>query len=112
MLSAVASTRKFDSRSTGQQIGATPTPVLVANSEDFSASTPRAQLSFTLIGGATEASVFAWPCDQPQPPAVIGVVRARSVNTVSALIGLTNGTLCLASTQPVHVIVDVVAFGS
>ena len=112
MLSAVSSSRKFDSRSTGQQIGATPTMVLVANTEDWSTGTPRAQLSFTLIGGSTEASVFAWPCGQAQPPAVVGVVRAKAVNTVSALVGLTDGTLCLASTQPVHVVVDVVAFGS
>lgn len=112
MLSPVTSLRRFDSRTTGTTIGSTPASVMIPGFDDWPTATPMAQVHITMIAGAAEASVFAWPCGQPQPAAAVGVVRSKSVNTVSAMVGLTNGTLCLASSQPIHIIVDLVALGS
>ena len=112
MLSPVTSLRRFDSRTTGTTIGSPPASVMIPGFDDWAATTPTAQVHITMIGGAAEASVFAWPCGQPQPAAAVGVVRSRAVNTVSAIVALSNGTLCLASSQPIHIIVDLVALGS
>ncbi len=109
-LQPVNALRRFDSRQSAQ-VGAAPVTVQVAGIGEFPVSTPAAMIDVTMIGGSLEGSLFVWSCGQPMPNAALGVVRARSVNTVSALVPLSSGTICVASTQPMHVVVDVVAFG-
>ena len=103
----VAPRRVFDSRS-GAAVGGAPITVTIPG---LAANVTQAQLTITVVGGSTGAAVFAWPCNQPRPSASVATAPAKIVASLSATVGVSNGTLCLASTGSVHIIIDVTGAG-
>ena len=110
-LMPVRATRVFDSRTAGSPLSATPAPVALTGIDGAPSSISKADLSVTVLGGATGGSVFVWNCAVPQPTAAVGVVAANKRATFSVVAAAPNGTVCMASNQPVDALVDVVAVG-
>jgi len=107
----VRATRVFDSRTAGSSLSATPAPVALTGIDAAPSSISKVNLSVTVLGGATGGSVFVWNCAVSQPTAAVGVVAANKRATFSVVAAAPNGTVCVASNQPVDALVDVVAVG-
>jgi hypothetical protein len=75
------------------------------------ATATTAQLVVSVINpNATgNAAVFVWPCAAPKPAAAAVAVGPNSMSTASVTSAVKAGSLCVASTAPAQVIIDVVA---
>ena len=98
--------RLYDSRNAGAMLLGDRTVTLW-----FPPGVTQAQLTFALVAGDNDSSLFAYPCSQPRPAASVGSSQKNMVTPVSATLDVTGGKLCLAATQNVHVIIDLVAVG-
>jgi murein DD-endopeptidase MepM/ murein hydrolase activator NlpD len=98
--------RLFDSRVSGA-VGSNPVRVPLG----VLSGTSTAQLTITIIGGATGAAVTAWNCNQAQPAASVGAADRGVIAAVSATMNVSGGVVCLTATSPAHVIVDATASG-
>lgn len=105
----VKTTRVFDSRTTGAMVSTTPVQVVLNGVEGAPAAISTAMVNVTVLGGGGGGSVFVWPCGQPQPAAAIGVVGPNMRATFAVVGAAPGGVLCVASNQPVDVLVDVSA---
>jgi hypothetical protein len=95
----------------GTPIGAAATPVSVGSLTGAPANISAVQANLTVIGGSKSASVFVWPCAQPQPAASVGVVSAKRRATFTVITAVFGGAFCVASNAPVDVVVDIVGAG-
>jgi hypothetical protein len=100
--------RGFDSRRSTGLIGAAP---VLAPLTGVPATATTAQLVVSVINpNATgNAAVFVWPCAAPKPAAAAVAVGPNSMSTASVTSAVKAGSLCVASTAPAQVIIDVVA---
>jgi hypothetical protein len=67
-----------------------------------------ATLNITAVDAQAAGYLTAWPCDQPQPLAstVNYTAGPQAIPNAAAVKVAANGTVCIASFTPVHVIVD------
>jgi LysM repeat protein len=107
---AVDPARAFDSRSTGSRIGTKQIAVQVAGRNGVPATATAAVLSITTVTGGGAASVFVVPCGQKPQAGTVTAQWAGEVHTGAAVVGLGSGAVCISSTSPADVIVDVVGF--
>jgi murein DD-endopeptidase MepM/ murein hydrolase activator NlpD len=103
--SAAGPSRAFDSRRSGP-IGTNPTAVTLAG---VGASAKSAQLSVTVLGGARGGAVYVWPCASARPAAAVAVTAAGQNSTATVSAALSGGSLCVATTSSLHVVIDVAA---
>jgi len=101
-----APVRLFDSRSSG---AITPQGKVVGVTVPAGAT--RAQLTITMIGGASSAALLAWNCADARPSASVAYTTTAANNAVTVTLNVTGGALCLASTANVNVAVDLTAVG-
>lgn len=101
-------TRGFDSRRSTGLIGSAP---LLAPLAGVPTTATTAQLVVSVINpnGSGNAAIFVWPCSAPKPAAAAVAVGPNSMSTASVTSAVSAGSLCVASTAPAHVIIDVVA---
>lgn len=102
---AAGPNRAFDSRRSGP-IGVNPTAVTLAG---VGASAKSAQLSVTVLGGAKGGAVFVWPCASARPAAAVAATAAGQNTTATVSAALSGGSLCVATTSSLHVVIDVAA---
>jgi hypothetical protein len=107
---AVDPARVFDSRSTASRIGTKQIAVQVAGRNGVPAAATAAVLSITTVTGGGAASVFVVPCGQKPQTGTVTAQWAGEVHTGAAVVGLGSGAVCISSTSPADVIVDVVGF--
>ena len=108
---ATTPVRLFDSRETRVPASSTPRTIQVGSLVGGPATVVAVQANLTLLGGSKSASVFVWPCAQPQPESSIAVVSARTRASFSVITSVSNGAFCIASNAPVDVVVDIVGVG-
>ena len=106
-LMPVKPVRIFDSRDLGQPVGATPVPVNVVGFDGAPSGVSAVAFNLTVLGGAAGGSVFVWPCEKPMPSSVVAAVAPNKRGTFSVVAAVSGGVLCVASNQPVTVIIDV-----
>ncbi|MEO7398706.1 MAG: M23 family metallopeptidase [Ilumatobacteraceae bacterium] len=91
--------------------GPSPLAVAIAGVAGLPAALASATVHLTVIGATRAASVFVWPCDQPQPAAAVGVVAAARKATFVVAAAVTSGQICVASNAAASVVIDVSAVG-
>lgn len=106
-LTASAPIRLFDSRTSSA--GITPTVTTIALS--VPAGALRAQLTITLVGGASSGTLRVWNCADAPPAAVVAPIGAGAVLSVTVGMNVANGSFCMSSNGGVHAIVDLTAVG-
>ncbi|MEO6124312.1 MAG: peptidoglycan DD-metalloendopeptidase family protein [Ilumatobacteraceae bacterium] len=110
-VTAVAPVRVLGTATVPTAIGTTTTNVNVTGMGGLPTAAQSAVVNVTVIAAATNASVFVWPCGQPQPAAAIGVAVAGHTATFSATTAVAAGQICLASNAPATAFVDVAGVG-
>ena len=111
-LSPLAPVRVFDSRGIRTAVGSSPVTIPISSAAiGAQAAVGVVQANLTLISGSGPASVFIWPCSQPQPAASVAVVGAGKTAAFSVLVAVSTGAMCAASNAPVDLVVDVVGAG-
>jgi hypothetical protein len=105
-MTPVAPIRLFDSRSSGM---ITPAGQSVTLAVPGGAG--RAQVSVVVVGGAVGAAVFAWNCAEQRPAASVGSTSAAASTSSTVTLNVTGGSVCLAATSGVHVVIDLMAAG-
>ena len=106
-LTASAPVRLFDSRTSSAGITATTTTITLS----VPAGALRAQLTITLVGGASSGTLRVWNCADAPPAGVVAPIGAGSVLSVTVDMNVGNGSLCMSSNGGVHAIVDLTAVG-
>lgn len=103
--------RVFDSRSGGSPVGGSARQVQIGGVGPIPQGVTTAMLSITAVTGGASSSVFAFPCgESPSTGAVVAASPNRSVTAVVP-VRLGSGAVCLSTTSPADVIVDVVGAG-
>jgi hypothetical protein len=103
----VVPVRVLGTSTAGAPIDLTPIPVTIAGAGGLPATVTSTLLQITLVGASRPASVFVWPCDQARPAAAVGVVAASRTTTFAVTAAVTNGQVCVATTDVAAVFVDV-----
>lgn len=102
--------RVFDSRAAGGPVSAGGTSVPIAGLGGVPGHATTAVLSVTTVAGGSSASVFAGPCGQPHPGGTVIATSPYRINSAVVPVALGGGAVCFWATQPVDVIVDVLAW--
>ena len=102
----VAPIRLFDSRSSGMITQAGQSVKLA-----LPGGASRAQVSVAVVGGTVGAAVFAWNCADQRPAASVASTSAAASSSSTVTLNVTGGSVCVASTSAVHVVIDLMAVG-
>ncbi|MDP2289733.1 MAG: LysM peptidoglycan-binding domain-containing M23 family metallopeptidase [Actinomycetota bacterium] len=98
--------RLFDSRTVG---------MVTSGGRFMSMALPagvtQAELTVALLGSSSNAALFVWNCADKVPTAAAAYTPARSNNSVTITLNVAVNALCLSSTAPVHVLIDLAAAG-
>ena len=104
-LGVVGATRVLDSRPGG----------VMPSGTTVSAGTPvgatSGQYTVTMLAMGTPSSLFFWNCADGKPAAAVAHAPAWSRTTATVTVDVRGGQLCLATTAPAQVVVDLVAAG-
>ena len=79
--------------------------------KDFLFSPEQAKTPISVLSGGAAASVALWNCADRRPSGAVAYVPANSRVTVTVGMNTRGGALCMASTSPVRVLVDLAAAG-
>ena len=109
-VTAVQPTRVLDTRiglgaPTGPLVAGVHLPVTVPPAAAAGATT--AALNLTATDAAADGWLKAWPCDEGEPSTSSLNFTPGRTSANAAFIRLTSGKICLASSQPVQVVIDV-----
>jgi len=104
-LGALAPSRVFDSRPGGVDTAAVTVP------SGAPAGATRAQYIVTVVGGATGGSLFVWNCSATRPTASVAHAAPGHRTATTVTIDVAGGTLCVATSARVQVVIDLVASG-
>lgn len=109
-LRALDPARVFDSRSSGARVGTKPVTVKIAGQKGVPANAKTVVLSVTTITGGSAASVHVVPCGQKTLSGTVTAQSAGETTTGSAVVSLANGAVCVSSTNPADVSIDVIGY--
>jgi hypothetical protein len=101
-MAAASPTRLYDSGT--YSVGLTPTTVRVP-------AAAGAQLQVSLRPGSNAAGLTVWNCADRRPSGVVAYAAPRTWVTVTVGMSLRGGSLCMASSAPSRVALDMVAVG-
>ena len=106
VMTPVKPTRVFDSRTSR---AVTPEGRTVTLSVPSGAT--RAQLSVAIVGRTSGAALLVWNCAEKKPTASVIYTRPLTTSSSTITLNVTGGSVCLASTASVHVVIDLTAAG-
>jgi murein DD-endopeptidase MepM/ murein hydrolase activator NlpD len=111
----IPTTRVLDTRTPdggNTPIGPTGRTIQITGRGTIPTGTTAVILAVTTISTDHEAIVFATPCGQPRGTGVITATNPHRITTVIAPTALApDGTLCITTIHPTHLVIDVLAAG-
>jgi hypothetical protein len=105
---AVRPTRLVDTRTTGALVAAGQTLTIpVAGVAGLPATATGVQVNVTSVNTRADGFVTVWPCGASRPTASTLNPVAGSIVANGTLVGLGGGAVCVYSSSPTHLVVDV-----
>ena len=105
---AVRPVRLLDTRAGGKLVDAGQTlTIAVAGVSGLPADATGAQVNITSVGTRADGFVTVWPCGAPRPTASTLNPVAGAILANGTLVGLGGGAVCVYSSSPTHLVVDV-----
>ena len=105
---AVEPVRLLDTRNAGARVEAGQMVTIpVAGVSGLPAGATGVQLNVTAVGTLADGFITVWPCGQERPPSSNLNPVAGRILANGALVGLGGGAVCVYSSSPTHLVVDV-----